>query len=172
MEHYNEVFVKNSDFSEYEEINPEYVYLTIPAEWVCVYHKLLIYVSELGIDFINDCNAHYKGNAKNIINCWNMFQSAVASKNLGLTKQADTFIKYINKQLDSLYGQGNINKYCGTNIFPVTKDGHVKALVSCDGDLPKFYIDTKDGHLYQKEESKKVFTIDDNNLNVKSDNKI
>ena len=160
------------DYSEYTEINPNYVYLTIPAEWVCVYHKLLIKVSEFGKVLLDDCTASCKGDGKNVINCWNLFQSAIASKALGLDEQADLFIKYIEKQMNLLYGAGNNKDYYSTNIFPISEDGELKALVSCDNDTPRFYLNIEDGRLYQKDESNKSFSIDNDHLLVKSNNNI
>lgn len=166
MDNYNQVFAKNSNNIE---IKPAYVYLTIPAEYVCVYHKLLVYMADYGKTIIDDCNAVCKGNGKQILNCWNLFQSAIASKELGNDKQADLFIDYINKQLDSSY-RGTDNKVYDS-VFPVTIDdeGNLKAFVTC-GNETKFEVDPETGELYQKwldeKDDGKVYTIDDNELIV------
>lgn len=52
---------------------------------------------------IDDCNAGCRGSGKNIITCWNLFQSAVASHAIGEDKQAEFFIDYIKKQLNFIY---------------------------------------------------------------------
>ena len=79
------------DKTQYTEIKPEVVYLTIPTKWVCVYHKLLSYLADFGKMMIDDCNAGCRGSGKNIITCWNLFQSAVASHAIGEDKQAEFF---------------------------------------------------------------------------------
>ena len=71
------------------EITPEYVYLTIPREYVCTYHKLLIYLSDFGKALLDDCSSSCKGDNKTVIDCWNMFQSALACKALGKDKEAE-----------------------------------------------------------------------------------
>ena len=38
MAEYNKVYTEQ--VNKLEEVNPEYVYLTIPANYICIYHKL------------------------------------------------------------------------------------------------------------------------------------
>lgn len=76
-----------------------YVYLTVPLKYNCVYTKLLIMVSDLGIDLIKDCTSTCKGINRQVINCWNMFQAACAAYQLGEEKKADLLINYIIAQL-------------------------------------------------------------------------
>ena len=90
----NGVYVK-ADGTEQVEIEPQYVYMTVPSKYVCVYHKLLVLMAQYGLDMLNDCSATCKGNNKNIITCWNMFQSAMAAYQLGQDKLAETLLKYI-----------------------------------------------------------------------------
>lgn len=53
-----------------------YTYLDVPSKYNCVYKKLLIKLSDLGVDMIKDCTSTCKGINRQVINCWNMFQSA------------------------------------------------------------------------------------------------
>lgn len=76
-----------------------YTYLDIPSKYNCVYKKLLIKLSDLGVDMIKDCTSTCKGINRQVINCWNMFQSACAAYTLGYWKQADLLINYINSSL-------------------------------------------------------------------------
>lgn len=151
-------------------IEPEYVYLTIPSKYVCVYHKLLVFMADFGKRIIDDCNATCKGEGKNIIKCWNLFQSAVACYSLGKTEEADFLIKYITYQLDSIYkGTGDITF---NESFPINIDeqGHLKAIVTCNSENnPIFTVDVETGKLYQelKENTKNEYNIIDNNLIVK-----
>lgn len=76
-----------------------YIYLVVPDKYNCVYEKLLIKLSDLGIDILKDCGATCRGINRSIINCWNMFQSACAAYSLGEEKKSDLLINYINEQL-------------------------------------------------------------------------
>jgi hypothetical protein len=76
-----------------------YTYLDVPSKYNCVYKKLLIKLSDLGVDMIKDCTFTCKGINRQVINCWNMFQSACAAYTLGYWKQADLLINYINSSL-------------------------------------------------------------------------
>lgn len=76
-----------------------YTYLDVPSKYNCVYKKLLIKLSNLGVDMIKDCTSTCKGINRQVINCWNMFQSACAAYTLGYWKQADLLINYINSSL-------------------------------------------------------------------------
>lgn len=168
MSEYNKVYTKQVE--ELEEVTPEYVYLTIPADYICTYHKLLVLISDFGKDIIEDCNAGCKFISKNIINCWNMFQSACACHTLGKDKQAELFIKYINAQLD-IYYTGTEDKSSLGNIYlPITEDGKIKALCGCQNGKQKFEVDLETGKLYRKyietKLSKDVFTINDGELVV------
>lgn len=76
-----------------------YTYLDVPSKYNCVYKKLLIKLSDLGVDMIKDCTSTCKGINRQVINCWNMFQSACAAYTLEYWKQADLLINYINNSL-------------------------------------------------------------------------
>lgn len=76
-----------------------YTYLDVPSKYNCIYKKLLIKLSDLGVDMIKDCTSTCKGINRQVINCWNMFQSACAAYTLGYWKQADLLINYINSSL-------------------------------------------------------------------------
>lgn len=169
---YNQVYV---DKEKLIEIQPEFLYLTIPAEYVCIYHKLLVYLADFGKKLLDDCSTICKGNNKIVVDCWNLFQSALACKSLGQHKQASLFIDYIDKQLNNIY-RGEDNKvYNGTNYYPITPDGKLKVLCSCQGDS-KFEVDLETGELYQEylenANNNETFVVEDNNLIVESNNKI
>lgn len=156
----------DNNTQDYIEIKPEYLYLTIPANWVCVYHKLLNYMADFGKTIIDDCTATCKGNGKNIITCWNLFQSAIAARTLGKLDEAEFFIKYIKRQLQLIYRGSDEEVYDGTLPLAITDDGLLKAIVSCQDD-GKFYVDAKTGILYQEWiDSKNNYSIKDNNLIV------
>lgn len=155
---YNQVYVKedieNSSYDGLTEIQPEYVYMRIPAEYICIYHKLLIYFADFGIDMLDDCTAVCKNANKNLINCFNMFNAAIAARQLGNLKLANLLIKYIEGQLNIKYGDGSP---CPEIVYPVDEDGKIKAIVGC-GEKPKFYVDTETGKLWE-EKTDKVKTV-------------
>jgi hypothetical protein len=84
-----------------------FIYMTIPAKYASIYHKLLVAMNNFGKDLLDDCGASCKGQNKKIINCWNMFQTACASYQLNTDasiKQADIIIKYVEAEMKLLYG--------------------------------------------------------------------
>lgn len=171
---YKKVYIKNDNYvpedkaNDEIEINVEYAYLTIPQEYVCLYHKLLVYLVDFGEDAVKDCKAACEGNNLYIIQCWNMFQSALACYSLGLLDKANFFINYIESQLELIYRGTDKETYGGTGIMSITEDGRLKARVSCLNDTVRFYVDPETGHLYEEYLSKKefntVYTKDNNNL--------
>lgn len=170
---YNQVYV--DDKEKFIEIQPEFLYLTIPADYICTYHKLLVYLADFGKKLLDDCSAVCKGNNKTVIDCWNLFQSALACKSLGQDKQASLFIDYINKQLEQVYRGTDEKVFNGGNYYPITPDGKLKALCSCQGEA-KFMTDVETGQMYQvyldNKDENATFTIEDNDLIVENDIKI
>lgn len=170
---YNQVYV--DDKENLIEIQPEFLYLTIPADYICTYHKLLVYLADFGKTLLDDCSAVCKGNNKTVIDCWNLFQSALACKSLGQDKQASLFIDYINKQLEQVYRGTNEKVFNGGNYYPITPDGKLKALCSCQGEA-KFMTDVETGQMYQEyldnKDKSATFTIEDNDLIVENNTKI
>lgn len=170
---YNQVYVKDKE--NLVEIKPEFLYLTIPADYVCTYHKLLVYLADFGKKLLDDCSATCKGNNKTIIDCWNLFQSALACRTIGQDKQASLFIDYINKQLNNIYRGTDEKVFNGGNYYSITPDGKLKALCSCQGEA-KFMTDVKTGQMYQvyldNKDKNGTFTIEDSDLIVESENKI
>lgn len=171
---YNQVYVEEQQ--RMVEVQPEFLYLTISADYICTYHKLLVYLADFGKKLLDDCSASCKGNNKTVIDCWNLFQSALACRTLGQDKQASLFIDYINKQLKTIYNGTDKEVFNGGNYYPITPDGKLKALVSCQGVDTKFETDLETGQMYQEylnnKDNNAVFKIEDNDLIVESNNKI
>lgn len=131
--------------SDFKQIELEYVYITIPADYICVYHRILSLLADYGMDMLQDCKASCSDKNSGVIECFNMFNSAVAARKLGNDKLAELLIKYIKAKLNQLYK----NKDNSTSfIFPVDETGHLKAIVSC-GERPKFEIDSSNGELLE-----------------------
>ena len=91
--------IPNPDNPEEPEDDCEFTYLKVPCKYKCIYITLLTKLNELGVDMLNDCTAVCGGKNKFIITCWNMFQAACASYELGDIKKADLLINYIKAQL-------------------------------------------------------------------------
>ncbi len=147
---FNKVVVKQLERDSTEEIHPEVLYLTIPSEWTCTYHQLINYVADAGKGIIDDCSFACK---------------------------AEFYYNYVKQQLEDYYKNLGKPIYNGTNYYPITPDGKLKALCSCSGNNVTFRVDVETGKLYQKYiddiDNGEVFTIDENaHLNVESDNKV
>lgn len=126
-------------------IEPEYVYITIPAEYICVYHRILAMLADYGEEMLKDCKASCSDRNSGVIECFNMFNAAVAARKLGKDKLAEVLIKYVKEKINQIYkGYDNSTSF----VFPIDENGQLKAFVSC-GERPKFWIDSEDGTLYE-----------------------
>ena len=123
----------------------EYVYVTIPAEYICVYHRILAMLADYGEEMLKDCKATCKDRNSGVIECFNMFNAAVAARKLGKDKLAEVLIKYIKTKINQIYKN---NDNSTSFVFPVDETGNLKAFVSC-GERPKFWISAEDGELYE-----------------------
>ena len=133
-----------------------FIYLEIPIDYACTYHKLLTYMADYGIDAIKECDSACKGSNKSIIKCWNMFQAAIAAYSIGRKKEANLLIDYINGQLDLIYKKTDFIPELNGYIYPIDENGHVFAVLTCRNYI-EFYVhveetneDFKQGHLYAK----------------------
>ena len=127
------------------KIEPEYIYVTIPAEYICVYHRILAMMADYGEEMLKNCKASCTDKNNNVIECFNMFNSAVAARKLGKDKLAETLIKYIKAKINQIYkGLDNSTSF----VFPIYENGEIKAFVSCV-ERPKFEINLDDGVLYE-----------------------
>lgn len=126
-------------------IELEYVYVTIPAEYICVYHRILAMMADYGEEMLKDCKATCTDKNSGVIECFNMFNAAIAAKKLGKESLANTLIKYIKTKINQIYkGVDNSTSF----VFPVDENGQLKAFVSC-GERPKFEINPEDMTLYE-----------------------
>ena len=127
------------------KVEPEYIYVTVPAEYICVYHRILAMMADYGEEMLKNCKASCTDKNNNVIECFNMFNAAVAARKLNKDKLAETLIKYIKAKINQIYK-------CIDNstsfVFPIDENGEIKAFISC-GELPKFEINADDGILYE-----------------------
>lgn len=130
---------------ELKPVEIEYVYMTIPAEYVCVYHRILAMLADYGEEMLEDCKAACKDRNSTVIDCFNMFNAAVAARKLGKDSLANTLITYIKSKINQIYkGDDNSTSF----VFPVDENGQLKAFVSC-GERPHFEISPDDGQLFE-----------------------
>lgn len=128
-----------------QQIELEYIYVTIPAKYICVYHRILAMLADYGEDMLKDCKASCTDRNSGVIECFNMFNAAVAARKLGKAKLAETLIKYIKTKINQIYkGVDNSPSF----VFPVDENGQLKAFVSC-GERPRFEINPDDMNLYE-----------------------
>lgn len=127
------------------KIEPEYIYVTVPAEYICVYHRILAMMADYGEEMLKDCKASCSNKNSSVVECYNMFNAAVAARKLGKDKLAATLIKYIKAKINQIYR----NKNNSTSfVFPVDETGQLKAFVSC-GERPQFEVDAETGELLE-----------------------
>lgn len=131
-----------------------FIYLLIPENYITTYQKLITII------FNNNKEIKDKPNNvinKQLINCWNLFQSAVAAYNLGFIKQADFFIDFINCNVDKI-------KIIDGKLILELDDGNLKKIINSNKEDIEFNIDFATGQLVQKGETKDNITIKDNYL--------
>ncbi len=131
--------------SELIQVEPEYIYVTVPAEYICVYHRILAMMADYGEEMLKNCKASCTDKNNNVIECFNMFNAAVSARKLGKTKLAETIIKYVKAKINQIYkGFDNSTSF----VFPIDENGEIKAFISC-GERPRFEINPNDGELYE-----------------------
>lgn len=85
-------------------MNVECLTSTFPKAWLDIYQKIHVVFADYGIAVLEDCKASCDKRNQHIVECWNVFNSAVAAYNLGRKKEANVIIKYLKEQFKSYYG--------------------------------------------------------------------
>ena len=144
-----------------KEVIPEYIYLTIPAEYVCVYHRIMAMLADYGEEMLKDCKATCTDRNSGVIECFNMFNAACAARLLGQEKKAILIINYIKAKINQIYkGKDNSTSY----VFPIDENGKLKAFVSCN-DRPRFWINEEEDLMKQNQGLgfEEEYSLDDEN---------
>ena len=144
-----------------KEVIPEYIYLTIPAEYVCVYHRIMAMLADYGEEMLKDCKAACTDRNSGVIECYNMFNAACAARLLGQDKKAQLIINYIKAKINQIYkGKDNSTSY----VFPIDENGKLKAFVSCN-DRPRFWINEEEDLMKQNQGLgfEEEYSLDDEN---------
>ena len=147
--------------SNRKEVNPEYIYLTIPAEYVCVYHRIMTMLADYGEEMLKDCKATCTDRNNGVIECFNMFNAACAARLLGQDKKAQLIINYVKAKINQIYkGKDNSTSY----VFPIDENGKLKAFVSCN-DRPRFWINEEEDLMKQNQGLgfEEEYSLDDEN---------
>lgn len=108
-----------------KKLPAEYIYVSIPKEYLKVYTHLLILMSDYGKEMLDDCNSNCSNKNLEIIKCFNMFNAAIAARQLGKTKLAETLIKYIESTLNLKY---RVVEYPDIINLPLEENGAVAIL--------------------------------------------
>lgn len=121
----------------------QFVYVTIPKEYICVYHKILVMLADYGIDMLKDCKASCTERNSGVIECFNMFNAAVAAYKLGKDTLANTLITYVKAKIEQIY-KGTVDT---TFVFPLDENGDIRSFITCE-DTAKFFIDPTNNELF------------------------
>ena len=144
-----------------KEVSPEYIYLTVPAEYVCVYHRIMAMLADYGEEMLKDCKASCTDRNSGVIECFNMFNAACAARLLGQDKKAELIINYVKAKINQIYkGNDNSTSY----VFPIDENGKLKAFVSCN-DRPRFWINEEEDLMKQNQGLgfEETYSLDDEN---------
>lgn len=152
---YNEVYVENDEYDAGTNVDVEVVYLTIPTKWIPVYRKLLSLVANGGKAILDDCNYGCKGNGSIVFNCWNIFQSACAANIEGRNDEAELFINYVSKQIDTYNKSNNININDSSFKYTITPDGKVKADGVIEDNIVSLSLDKENKEAYDNYQAHK-----------------
>ena len=81
--------------------NDEWVFLKVPVDYQYIFEQLLTRMSTWGQELLDDCTASCKGVNRDILNCWNLFQSAILAYEYGDATKANYIVNYISEVLNS-----------------------------------------------------------------------
>lgn len=126
--------------SSLQEVTLEYIYVTIPADYVCVYHDIMQLLADYGIEMLKDCKASCTKRNSNVIECFNMFNAAVAARKLGQTKLAETLIKYIKAKINQIRNGSESDTEFTLNI---DGEGNIQVYVQCSDNDCKMLADAE-----------------------------
>lgn len=143
-----------SNLYNYIKFNFQFIYFLIPENYITIYQKLILLIVDKHNNIITKPTNIIN---KQLIDCWNLFQSAVAAYNLNHIKEADFFINFINN---------HINKYKDTanDLILELDDGELLKTINNNNENVTFEIDISTGQLIQIGETKDNITVKDNYL--------
>ena len=124
------------------------IYLLIDEYFVGIYQKLLALIVDNHESILK---APININNKQILDCWNLFQSSVAAYNLGFEKQARFFINFIDCNINRIiekFGDSYLTQFYlkHPDMFGILGVVRVSDI--------NFYVNDEDGNIYQKIDEK------------------
>lgn len=129
--------------SKLTNINLEYVYITIPTEYLTVYHAILTMLADYGEEMLKDCKASCTNKNSDVIDCFNMFNAAIAARKLNNLKLADTIIKYIKAKIKQIYNNNGVYN-C---IFTLDKS-NISLIAVDEDDITNCYVNKANFEYY------------------------
>jgi hypothetical protein len=87
--------------SDYNTNNTSLAFV-IPSEYLGLYARILSALTIFGEEDLKDCKSRCSSKSSIIIECFNMFNAAMAANAIDKTKLRDTIIKYIEARLNSI----------------------------------------------------------------------
>jgi hypothetical protein len=86
-----------------EILDAEYVYITVPKDYIYLYHRIMTLMADYGEAKLKDCTAECLRNNQLVINAFNVFNAAIGALNNHRETLANTLFKYVNATIDNLY---------------------------------------------------------------------
>lgn len=83
--------------------NASYAYIIIPRDWLNLYHKILYLLADYGEAKLKDCTAECLRNNKVVLDCYAMFNAAIAAKEIHNNPLANALYKYVEATINSMY---------------------------------------------------------------------
>ena len=83
--------------------NASYAYITIPRDWLNLYHKILYLLADYGEAKLKDCTAECLKNNKVVLDCYAMFNAAIAAKEIHNNPLANALYKYVEATINAMY---------------------------------------------------------------------
>ena len=80
--------------------NAGYIYIVVPEEYSNLYLYILELLAEYGECTLKDCKCSCSDKSTCIIECYNLFNAAIAAKEVGRDKLAGLIINYIKARLN------------------------------------------------------------------------
>lgn len=131
------------------------IYLLVPENYSSIYYTLITLISKYHKEIKTKADIYPY---KEILNCWNLFQSAVVAYSLEYYKEADFFINFINEQINKL----NID----IDIFLITEinNGIIYKYINGYNKDILFKVDVNTGQLIIENNTEDDFKIINNYL--------
>lgn len=151
-------YIYNANYSLINNLRQDLIsniYLLIPENYYSIYYTLITLISKYHKEIKTKADIYPY---KQILDCWNLFQSAVVAYNLEYYKDANFFINFINEQINKL----NIN--IDIPLITEMNNGIIYKYINGNNKDILFKIDINTGQLIVENNTKDDFKIINNYL--------